>query len=143
MTCAPDIDSLHIGDTLPRRVFTCDNVQQMLYNASLWNGHRIHFDHPYATSVEGYPGLVVAGPLVGDWMLQCLMEWLGEAGELERLSYTNRTAAYVGETLTSAGRITAIDKTTGEVTFELCVRNAANDVVVPGTAIVRLPIADT
>ena len=27
------------------------------------NAHRIHFDHPYATEVEGYPGLLVHGPL--------------------------------------------------------------------------------
>ncbi|GIS02166.1 MAG: hypothetical protein CM15mP103_07170 [Gammaproteobacteria bacterium] len=51
--------------------------QQMLYNASLWNGHRIHFDMPYATEVEGYPGLVVAGPLMGDWLHQVVDEWLG------------------------------------------------------------------
>lgn len=34
------------------------------YSAVTFNGHRIHYDHPYATRVEGYPGLVVHGPLV-------------------------------------------------------------------------------
>jgi 3-methylfumaryl-CoA hydratase len=29
-----------------------------------YNAHRIHYDHPYATGVEGYPGLVVHGPLL-------------------------------------------------------------------------------
>ena len=33
------------------------------YSALTFNGHRIHYDHPYATEVEGYPGLVVHGPL--------------------------------------------------------------------------------
>jgi 3-methylfumaryl-CoA hydratase len=33
------------------------------YSALTFNGHRIHYDHPYATGVEGYPGLVVHGPL--------------------------------------------------------------------------------
>lgn len=33
------------------------------YSALTFNGHRIHYDHPYATQTEGYPGLVVHGPL--------------------------------------------------------------------------------
>jgi hypothetical protein len=44
-----------VGMAIPERQHYCDEVQQMLYNASLWNGHRIHFDMPYATEVEGYP----------------------------------------------------------------------------------------
>ena len=34
------------------------------YSAATFNGHRIHYDFPYATEVEGYPGLVVHGPLI-------------------------------------------------------------------------------
>ena len=34
------------------------------FSALTYNGHRIHYDHPYATGVEGYPGLVVHGPLL-------------------------------------------------------------------------------
>ena len=34
------------------------------YSAITFNGHRIHYDHPYVTQVEGYPGLVVHGPLI-------------------------------------------------------------------------------
>jgi 3-methylfumaryl-CoA hydratase len=33
------------------------------FSALTFNGHRIHYDRPYATGVEGYPGLVVHGPL--------------------------------------------------------------------------------
>ena len=34
------------------------------FSALTYNGHRIHYDQPYATAVEGYPGLVVHGPLL-------------------------------------------------------------------------------
>lgn len=34
------------------------------FSAATANGHRIHYDWPYATGVEGYPGLVVHGPLM-------------------------------------------------------------------------------
>ncbi len=33
------------------------------YSAMTFNGHRIHYDLPYATGEEGYPGLVVHGPI--------------------------------------------------------------------------------
>lgn len=36
----------------------------MRYSAVTFNGHRIHYDFPYATETEGYPGLVVHGPLI-------------------------------------------------------------------------------
>ncbi len=34
------------------------------YSALTFNGHRIHYDRRYVTEVEGYPGLVVHGPLI-------------------------------------------------------------------------------
>lgn len=34
------------------------------YSAVTFNGHRIHYDLPYVTETEGYPGLVVHGPLI-------------------------------------------------------------------------------
>lgn len=39
------------------------------YSALTFNAHRIHYDHPYATEVEGYPGLVVHGPLQATLLL--------------------------------------------------------------------------
>jgi 3-methylfumaryl-CoA hydratase len=41
-----------------------DPVLLFRFSALTYNGHRIHYDHPYATQVEGYPGLVVHGPLL-------------------------------------------------------------------------------
>ena len=41
-----------------------DPVLLFRYSALTFNGHRIHYDRQYATGVEGYPGLVVHGPLL-------------------------------------------------------------------------------
>ena len=41
-----------------------DPVLLFRYSALTFNGHRIHYDHEYATQVEGYPGLIVHGPLL-------------------------------------------------------------------------------
>ncbi|WP_323146581.1 FAS1-like dehydratase domain-containing protein [Pseudomonas marginalis] len=46
------------------REITPDPVLLFRYSALTFNGHRIHYDRPYAQAVEGYPGLVVHGPLI-------------------------------------------------------------------------------
>ena len=53
-----------------RREVRPDPVLLFRYSALTFNGHRIHYDRPYATGVEGYPGLVVHGPLLATLMLE-------------------------------------------------------------------------
>ena len=47
-----------------QRSLTPDEVLLFRYSALTFNGHRIHYDRPWATGMEGYPGLVVHGPLI-------------------------------------------------------------------------------
>jgi 3-methylfumaryl-CoA hydratase len=49
-----------------------DPVLLFRYSAVTFNGHRIHYDHPYATRVEGYPGLIVHGPLIATLLVDLL-----------------------------------------------------------------------
>jgi 3-methylfumaryl-CoA hydratase len=42
------------------------------YSALTFNGHRIHYDRRYVTEVEGYPGLVVHGPMIATLLLDLL-----------------------------------------------------------------------
>ena len=140
MTTPADVDRmamLHVGQTLPERDFECGNVQLMLYNAALWNGHRIHFDEPYSRDVEGYPGLVLAGPLLGDWLHQCVEEWLDDDGRICSIDYSNRVATYVGEVLTSGGTITEILPDSGEILVDVFIKNAEGTIVTPGKVVAR------
>jgi 3-methylfumaryl-CoA hydratase len=47
-----------------QRTITPDDVLLFRYSALTFNGHRIHYDRKYVTDVEGYPGLIVHGPLI-------------------------------------------------------------------------------
>jgi 3-methylfumaryl-CoA hydratase len=49
------------------------------YSALTFNAHRIHYDYRYATGVEGYPGLVVHGPLIATMLLDLLRRNMPEA----------------------------------------------------------------
>lgn len=128
---------IQVGDSLPEREFDCDNVQLMLYNAVLWNGHRIHFDEPYTKDVEGYPGLVLAGPMLGDWLHQCVEEWLGDDGRIVSIDYSNRVAAYVGDILTSGATVIAVRPAEQELDIEVFIKNKEGAIAAPGTMVVR------
>jgi 3-methylfumaryl-CoA hydratase len=54
--------------------WTPDDVLLFRYSALTFNGHRIHYDRRYATEVEGYPGLVVHGPLIATLLLDLVRE---------------------------------------------------------------------
>src|SRR5216110_129799 len=47
-----------------QRHWVPDDVLLFRYSALTFNGHRIHYDRKYVTEVEGYPGLIVHGPLI-------------------------------------------------------------------------------
>ena len=51
------------GQPVWSRSITPDPVLLFRYSALTFNGHRIHYDHPYVTKVEGYPNLVMNGGL--------------------------------------------------------------------------------
>jgi 3-methylfumaryl-CoA hydratase len=47
-----------------------DAVMLFRYSALTFNGHRIHYDRQYVTEVEGYPGLIVHGPLQATLLIE-------------------------------------------------------------------------
>ena len=52
-----------------QRVIVPDDVLLFRYSALTFNGHRIHYDRKYVTEVEGYPGLIVHGPLIATLLM--------------------------------------------------------------------------
>ncbi|MBV7427358.1 MULTISPECIES: MaoC family dehydratase N-terminal domain-containing protein [unclassified Acidovorax] len=61
------------------RAIVPDDVLLFRYSALTFNGHRIHYDRRYVTEVEGYPGLIVHGPLIATLLLDLLRRELPSA----------------------------------------------------------------
>jgi 3-methylfumaryl-CoA hydratase len=59
------------------RVIEPDPVLLFRFSALTFNAHRIHYDRPYATGVEGYPGLVVHGPLTAVLLMELVRRNIG------------------------------------------------------------------
>ena len=63
----------HAPEEAPwRRRIVPDDVLLFRYSALTFNSHRIHYDRRYVTQVEGYPGLVVHGPLLATLLVDLL-----------------------------------------------------------------------
>jgi 3-methylfumaryl-CoA hydratase len=62
-------------------------VQMFRYSAATFNGHRIHYDRDYAREVEGYPGLVVHGPLIATLLLEFLQAQVAPGRCVERFEF--------------------------------------------------------
>jgi 3-methylfumaryl-CoA hydratase len=66
------------GEQFSRRIEP-DPVLLFRYSALTFNGHRIHYDRSYVTGVEGYPGLIVHGPLIATLLVDLLRRERPEA----------------------------------------------------------------
>ncbi|MDP2131292.1 MAG: MaoC family dehydratase N-terminal domain-containing protein [Erythrobacter sp.] len=80
------------------RSLTPDARLLFRYSALTFNTHRIHYDAPYAQSIERYRGLVVHGPLIASLLLQLAAQELGE-NRLHTFQFRGLSPAMAGEPL--------------------------------------------
>ena len=62
-----------------QREIVPDDVLLFRYSALTFNGHRIHYDRKYVTEVEGYPGLIVHGPLIATLLMDLVRRQMPSA----------------------------------------------------------------
>ena len=74
------------------------------YSALTFNTHRIHYDYRYTTQVEGYPALVVHGPLMASLLLDFAGE-LADAAFITQFQFRGLSPAFCGQELTLAANI--------------------------------------
>ena len=76
------------------------------YSAVTFNSHRIHYDYPYVTGTEGYPGLVVHGPMIATLMCRAFAVAHPHA-TLRHLSYRGLRPLIAPTPFTVAGAMAA------------------------------------
>jgi 3-methylfumaryl-CoA hydratase len=82
-----------------------NEVMLFRYSALTFNSHRIHYDHPYVTEVEGYPGLVTHGPLTATLLLDAFKSTHPEAA-VTRYRFTAKSPLFANEQIHLVGRET-------------------------------------
>jgi 3-methylfumaryl-CoA hydratase len=87
-----------------KRTITVDPVTLFRFSACCFNPHRIHYDHPYTTAVENYPGLVVQGPLTAVLLLELMREHVEErALKMSGFTMRARSALFADRPFTLLG----------------------------------------
>ncbi|MGF6778058.1 FAS1-like dehydratase domain-containing protein [Paraburkholderia sp. GAS334] len=102
-TQAPSDDAWH-REVLP------DEVLLFRYSALTFNGHRIHYDTPYVTGTEGYPGLVVHGPLIATLLMDLVRRNQPQASVLD-FAFKAIRPSFAGNALHLCGRPSPDGKT--------------------------------
>ena len=97
------------GKAVWQHQVTPDPVMLFRYSALTFNGHRIHYDHPYVTGVEGYPNLVMNGGLTT--LLVYELARTHASTPIRFMSSRNVRALFVGRTITLCGEPSADNKT--------------------------------
>ena len=104
-----------------------DPVLLFRYSALTFNGHRIHYDRSYVTEVEGYPGLIVHGPLVATLLLDLLRRQRPDA-QVQRFNFTATAPLF------DIHRFSVCGKPEGERRFQLWARSHAGALAMQATA---------
>ncbi|MFD2471989.1 FAS1-like dehydratase domain-containing protein [Amycolatopsis silviterrae] len=98
---APPVEPVDLAGAPFRRSengwgFATDPTLLMRFSAATANAHRIHYDWPYATRVEGYPGLVVHGPLMSLALAEVL-RLDSPSARVTRLAHRNLAPLFCGQ----------------------------------------------
>ncbi len=130
------------GDEIPPLKKEVNTVNIFMYLATIWLLDRIHFDYPYATERRGLPNVVPPGNMAIDYYAQLLNDWVGEKGEIRKLSTQYRNFMVPGNILECGGKITRKYEESGKgyAELELWIKNEDGINCVPGKAFVELPV---
>lgn len=85
----PPIPAPEGEEVRERRQFS--TTELFRYSALTLNGHRIHYDRDYARDIEGYPGLVVHGPLLAQYLMLMAEQ---ELGLMQRFEFRARAPLF-------------------------------------------------
>lgn len=101
---AIDTDTAPTAETAWQLPLRPDPTLLFRFSALTANAHRIHYDAPYAERIEGYPGLVVHGPLLALLMLE-LPRRYAPGRPVRSLSYRLRSPVFAGEQVVALGEL--------------------------------------
>lgn len=136
--------TLETGASIPDLMKRPTAVAMFRFSAVMWNAHRTHIDHPYATEVEGHKSTLAQDYLLATYISEMLIKWGGPHSRVTRLSYRNRGPVHANTDVRCWGRITAVEKVPGgtKVDLDVGIDNAEGRTCVPGRATIVLSDKD-
>jgi 3-methylfumaryl-CoA hydratase len=100
-TPAPGTDP--IPEEAWTRTITPNEATLFRFSALTFNAHRIHYDYPYVTGTEGYPHLIVHGPLTA--LLLADLARRNGPGSVRRFTFRGRAPLFAGGAIALIGHM--------------------------------------
>ena len=128
------------GMEIPSLEVNCDLISQVKWSCADGQFNRIHWDREYALSI-GLPDVIVAGRFKIVLIARMVVDWIGEAGSIRKISFQHRGMDKVGDPIALKGVVKKREKLNGEprVECEVWAENPRGEKTVIGTALIILP----
>lgn len=133
-------EDLVVGSEITPLVKQPTTRQLVMWAGASGDYYPIHYDKDFAQS-KGLPGVIVHGQLVGCFLGQLMTDWMGEQGNLRKLTCSYKSVNFPGEALICKGKVNKKYIEDGEHYIEcnLWVENAKGEKTISGKALVTLP----
>jgi len=115
-------------------------TQLVMWAGASGDYNAIHYDKDYALK-QGLPGIVVHGQLASAFLGQMLTDFVGDKGNIKKLSLSYKSMNFPDEDLTCQGKVIKkhIDGSQHLVTLKIWAENPRGEKTLTGTAVVSLP----
>ena len=132
--------NVSVGDALPSLVKHPTPRQLVQWAGATGEFCEMHYNDAFAKE-KGFPGIIVHGMLTVSFLCQMVNEWMGEEGNLKKLSISNRGMLFPDNDITCKGKVEDKFEEDGEffVKVELQAENNKNETCVMGSALVTIP----
>ena len=133
--------TVEVGYEIPGLEKNPTSIAMFRFSAVMWNAHRTHIDHPYATETEGHGSTLAQDYLLATYIAEMLTKWGGQKSRIKELNYRNRGPVHANTHVQCWGKVTAVESTPeGElVSLEVGLNNHTGMTAVPGTAKILIP----
>jgi hydroxyacyl-ACP dehydratase HTD2-like protein with hotdog domain len=131
----PDWSDFSLPIILPELVIIPTHMQIFMFSAATWNRHHIHYNRDAAIA-EGLPDVVVQRALIGNYFARLLTDWLGDGGEIRKLSWKVLNSAVPNRKLRCQGIFQKYESTNGadDLICEMIILNENGETVATADA---------
>lgn len=133
-------EDIVVGSEIPPLVKHPTTRQLVMWAGAAGDYYQTHYDKDFAQG-KGLPSVIIQGPLACSFLGQLITDWIGEQGNLRKLTCSYRGMNFPGEALICKGKVSRKYVKDGDhyVACEIWVENPRGEKTVPGTAIVTMP----
>ena len=133
-------EDIAVGSELTPLVKQPTTRQLVMWAGASGDYYQIHYDKDFAQS-QGLPGVIIHGQLACSFLSQLLTDWMGELGNLRKLTCNYRGMNFPGEALICKGKVNKKYVENGDhcVECNIWAENGKGEKTVSGRAIIIMP----